>query len=354
MLPSNRGDDTVICPYDSAHVIQKKSLQNHLIKCRENHKGSRKVTCKFNKTHIIPEPELYYHLQHCDSRSVFDREMQYQASQNQTFTGAVNGPGITNHIEELEEDWEAAPRVQTKALFNKNSHDVPEEVTKPYVPPGANYANRKQSQPHEVFDYSANSRMKHRGAEPSVELLRGSGRGVLSHTQPKFSLLGRGISRSDDQEVTTPGLQGITSASADVNNGLGHSAYPAPPPGFSLTSKATANILAPAILTSEHSESSLAKTSLGFAESSLTNISPTLVVGSVANDFASVNTAGHNASATNHQNSKSEQFRQKRERELRKLTDRQTAERNLLETRHREEIEQLLIRLGLEEKLAMM
>ncbi|KAK6959550.1 hypothetical protein BgiMline_034700, partial [Biomphalaria glabrata] len=172
--------------------------------------------------------------------------------------------------------------------------------------------------------------------------------------QPKFSLLGRGISRSDDQEVTTPGLQGITSASADVNNGLGHSAYPAPPPGFSLTSKATANILAPAILTSEHSESSLAKTSLGFAESSLTNISPTLVVGSVANDFASVNTAGHNASATNHQNSKSEQFRQKRERELRKLTDRQTAERNLLETRHREEIEQLLIRLGLEEKLAMM
>uniref|UniRef100_A0A2C9LQW8 CHHC U11-48K-type domain-containing protein n=1 Tax=Biomphalaria glabrata TaxID=6526 RepID=A0A2C9LQW8_BIOGL len=357
MLPSNRGDDTVICPYDPAHVILKKSLQNHLIKCRENHKRSRKVTCKFNKTHIIPAPELSHHLQHCDSRSVFDRELQYQARQNQIFTGAINAPDITNHTDNLEEDWEAAPRVQTKALFNKNVYDVPEEETKPYVPPGATYVTKKQSQSHQVFDYSANNVMKHRGTEPSDELPRQSGSEVLSHTQPKFRFMGRGISRFDDQEIPTPGLLGLSSASVEVNNIPGHSPYPGPPPGFSFKSKAAANILAPFILedTSEHSESSKPKTSLGFAaESSLACSSPTLAVRSV--DFPTLNTAGHYASAATNDwtNAKSEQLQQKRERELRKLIDRQTEERNLLEARHHDELEQLMLRLDLEEKLAMM
>ncbi|KAH9498282.1 hypothetical protein Btru_009580 [Bulinus truncatus] len=123
MLPSNRGDDTIICPYESSHVIQKKSFQNHLIKCRENNKNSSKSVCKFDKTHIVPTPELLHHLSECPSRSVFDRELQLKASSGQAFTGAIQAPEIINHIEDLNEDWGSAPPARTKALFNKKYDD---------------------------------------------------------------------------------------------------------------------------------------------------------------------------------------------------------------------------------------
>ncbi|KAK0067169.1 hypothetical protein Bpfe_003267, partial [Biomphalaria pfeifferi] len=90
------------------------------------------------------------------------------------------------------------------------------------------------------------------------------------------------------------------------------------------------------------------------SESALARSSPTLAVRSV--DFPTLHNAGHYASAAakDWTNAKSEQLQQKRERELRKLINRQTEERTLLEARHHDELEQLILRLDLKEKLAMM
>ncbi|XP_059139200.1 uncharacterized protein LOC131927510 isoform X2 [Physella acuta] len=122
MISYNRGDDTLVCPYDTTHNVQKKSFQAHLIKCRENNIGKvSKVACKFDKTHIIPKPELKHHLSECPSRSVIDRDIQFYASEGKLNTGDVVGPQIVKcHSEETTEDWASAPSFQKRGMFAKN------------------------------------------------------------------------------------------------------------------------------------------------------------------------------------------------------------------------------------------
>ncbi|CAL1535821.1 unnamed protein product [Lymnaea stagnalis] len=157
MLSYNRGDETIICPYDETHSIQKKSFQAHIIKCREAHQGKVKmVVCKFDKTHVVPKPELKHHMKDCPSRSVLDRDMQCRASIGNALTGDIKGPAIKgSHSAEIDEDWDSAPQMyRTPALFNKPDDYYPDEdEMTPYIPPGANYVGqlspKKLSQPCE-------------------------------------------------------------------------------------------------------------------------------------------------------------------------------------------------------------
>lgn len=51
-------NDMVQCPYNKAHKMLRKKLQQHILKCREYYKDEVELlVCPFNKTHLIPEPE---------------------------------------------------------------------------------------------------------------------------------------------------------------------------------------------------------------------------------------------------------------------------------------------------------
>lgn len=90
-------DETVVCPYNSSHIILKERIQTHLVKCARSHPNIKLDTCPFNVTHRYrPEhkavsqfslfKQLYLcitklcsscfkqrHLEECTSRESFDR-----------------------------------------------------------------------------------------------------------------------------------------------------------------------------------------------------------------------------------------------------------------------------------------
>lgn len=48
-------DDWMICPFNSAHVVLRKRLAYHIIKCRSNYKGPPLEICPYNATHYVPK-----------------------------------------------------------------------------------------------------------------------------------------------------------------------------------------------------------------------------------------------------------------------------------------------------------
>lgn len=50
--------DTVQCPYEKSHRINKAKIQIHLIKCRKSHPNIVKTTCPFNATHLVDAEDL--------------------------------------------------------------------------------------------------------------------------------------------------------------------------------------------------------------------------------------------------------------------------------------------------------
>ncbi|ESO94331.1 hypothetical protein LOTGIDRAFT_118829 [Lottia gigantea] len=68
------------CPYDKAHMVRKKRMQYHLIKCRRNHVTKDFVTCPFNATHEMPRPELRHHMLTCRDRAVAEKTIRHGES----------------------------------------------------------------------------------------------------------------------------------------------------------------------------------------------------------------------------------------------------------------------------------
>ncbi|KAH8419626.1 hypothetical protein KR222_011148, partial [Zaprionus bogoriensis] len=61
----------VHCPYNKAHKMLRKKLQQHIIKCREYYKNEVELlVCPFNKAHLIPEPEYFQHTKSCIDRKI--------------------------------------------------------------------------------------------------------------------------------------------------------------------------------------------------------------------------------------------------------------------------------------------
>ncbi|KAH9498280.1 hypothetical protein Btru_009578 [Bulinus truncatus] len=344
MLPSNRGDDTIICPYDSSHVIQKKSFQNHLIKCRENNKNSSKSVCKFDKTHIVPTPELLHHLSECPSRSVFDRELQLKASSGQAFTGAIQAPEIINHIEDLNEDWGSAPPARTKALFNKKYDDSDEDEHKPYIPPGANYV--KTSSPKQdhltqfpqkkvqtevkqesgIFDYSKNPVAKQGNLnENFIERSKGPLRGALQSQVNRNSSVARGISRCDGPQLST--FSDLTLQQKSQQSISPH--------GFTLQHNSQGPFQRPTAQNIGHCA--------GFPPSEALSLGIPPSVNTAPPGFSPVNTS--------FRESKDEDFREYQEQELNKLKERQMEDMALLDKRHKQELEDLNLKLNLHKEL---
>ncbi|XP_075155375.1 gametocyte-specific factor 1 homolog [Haematobia irritans] len=60
------------CPYEVSHLIMRKRMQVHLIRCRRSHPKAEVVTCPFNVTHRVNKLELEWHLSTCFERKTFE------------------------------------------------------------------------------------------------------------------------------------------------------------------------------------------------------------------------------------------------------------------------------------------
>ncbi|KAM8708055.1 hypothetical protein ACLKA7_015083 [Drosophila subpalustris] len=64
-------NDMVHCPYNKAHKMLRKKLQQHILKCRVYYKDEVELlVCPFNKAHLIPEPEYVHHTKSCIDRKI--------------------------------------------------------------------------------------------------------------------------------------------------------------------------------------------------------------------------------------------------------------------------------------------
>lgn len=50
--------ETVVCPYNKAHVILKSRFMTHLIKCEKNYPDSELIKCPFDTSHRVMPDEL--------------------------------------------------------------------------------------------------------------------------------------------------------------------------------------------------------------------------------------------------------------------------------------------------------
>ncbi|EDW72430.1 uncharacterized protein Dwil_GK20915 [Drosophila willistoni] len=71
--------DIVQCPYNKAHTMLRKKLQQHVMKCKETYKDEIELlVCPFNKTHLLPAADFHQHTKSCEDRKII---MHYQLSQ---------------------------------------------------------------------------------------------------------------------------------------------------------------------------------------------------------------------------------------------------------------------------------
>uniref|UniRef100_A0A1B0FNQ2 CHHC U11-48K-type domain-containing protein n=1 Tax=Glossina morsitans morsitans TaxID=37546 RepID=A0A1B0FNQ2_GLOMM len=67
--PQNE-DDMVVCPYNISHMMLRKRLAKHLVKCRVNYPNVELQKCPFNNTHLVPDTEFLCHVNICPDRKL--------------------------------------------------------------------------------------------------------------------------------------------------------------------------------------------------------------------------------------------------------------------------------------------
>lgn len=56
--PDIMPNEKVVCPYNSAHIVQRKRLQGHLLYCRKKYPNTDLKICPLNVLHVVKEDEL--------------------------------------------------------------------------------------------------------------------------------------------------------------------------------------------------------------------------------------------------------------------------------------------------------
>lgn len=80
--------ETVVCPYNSAHVVMKARFVTHLLRCEKNHPNSELVKCPFDLTHRVMPDQLQVSFEHTKFSIHIDRTpilMQYGCKDLQLF-----------------------------------------------------------------------------------------------------------------------------------------------------------------------------------------------------------------------------------------------------------------------------
>ncbi|XP_008556377.1 uncharacterized protein LOC103577500 [Microplitis demolitor] len=97
--------ESVICPYDRNHIIDRSRLQRHLVKCSKNFPPNYKETCPFNATHLMFESELKAHIKDCPDRKYIDHDHFRFVLKNH---GSINScpPSVAeSNIDHYDESW---------------------------------------------------------------------------------------------------------------------------------------------------------------------------------------------------------------------------------------------------------
>ncbi|XP_046561712.1 uncharacterized protein LOC124270721 isoform X2 [Haliotis rubra] len=98
------------CPYDKSHMIRRKRMQYHLMKCRKNHTSKEFATCPFNARHEMPRPELRFHITTCPDKAVIEREIAHnhelQSEEAGTFKGCTDVPAYNQYEISCSESWD--------------------------------------------------------------------------------------------------------------------------------------------------------------------------------------------------------------------------------------------------------
>ncbi|KAG8037579.1 hypothetical protein G9C98_005789 [Cotesia typhae] len=97
--------ESVICPYDRNHIIDRSRLQRHLVKCSKNFPPNYKETCPFNATHLMSESDLKVHIKNCPDRKYIDHDQFRFVLKNH---GSINSlpPSIAeSSIDHYDESW---------------------------------------------------------------------------------------------------------------------------------------------------------------------------------------------------------------------------------------------------------
>uniref|UniRef100_A0A1A9UI58 Odorant receptor n=1 Tax=Glossina austeni TaxID=7395 RepID=A0A1A9UI58_GLOAU len=67
--PQNE-DDMVACPYNKSHMMLRKRLAKHLVKCRVSYPNVELQKCPFNNAHLVPDAEFLNHINICPDRKL--------------------------------------------------------------------------------------------------------------------------------------------------------------------------------------------------------------------------------------------------------------------------------------------
>ncbi|KAL5277516.1 GTSF1.2 family protein [Megaselia abdita] len=68
--PDIMPNEKVICPYNSAHIVQRKRLQGHILYCRKKFPNTDLKICPLNVLHVVKEDELESHILNCPDREI--------------------------------------------------------------------------------------------------------------------------------------------------------------------------------------------------------------------------------------------------------------------------------------------
>lgn len=114
-----------VCPYDKSHMVRRKRMQYHLMKCRKNHPGKDFATCPFNACHEMPRPELRYHIANCPDKATIEKDLAYErerdVDEGSMFKGCTDVPAYNSYEVSCEESWDEDvnphPRIGVEEVF---------------------------------------------------------------------------------------------------------------------------------------------------------------------------------------------------------------------------------------------
>ncbi|XP_064382573.1 uncharacterized protein LOC135331369 [Halichondria panicea] len=173
--------ELVPCPFDPVHMVQRKRMQYHIMKCSKNMDMRKFRTCPFNAQHIVVVEEYEHHVKTCEGRAVVEKEIIYRQNASNPevvmATGHLYVPPSNFVVPETTECWDDD---DCTVMVGSSSFGPPRQPT----------PSKTQQRPREsstrlprrvgmgenertaVFDYSARTKPVGRG--------RGRGRGLAA------------------------------------------------------------------------------------------------------------------------------------------------------------------------------
>ncbi|GFR71395.1 gametocyte-specific factor 1 [Elysia marginata] len=116
------GEEVLVCPYDSSHIISVLRMPRHLLKCRKNYPFVDMAVCPFNGFHEVPPPELRYHMEHCPDKALLDRDVQLdlKSTRMKGFTELPKTRKFYLQNEDSEEELWDSEQLENASSFQRN------------------------------------------------------------------------------------------------------------------------------------------------------------------------------------------------------------------------------------------